>query len=68
MRRFWQGVAVAYAFIGIFAFGHAAADEPLGCPPGAAYCLESDMAARAIGKGLFAGTFWPLYFSWVWAS
>lgn len=68
MRNFRRGLGAAYAFIAIVAFGHAAADEPLRCPPREVYCLESDRAAGAVGKGLIAGAFWPLYFSWVAAS
>lgn len=65
MRNLRRSVIGAYALIAIIAFGHAAADEPLSCPAGAVLCFETDLAAGAIGKGLLAGVFWPLYFSWV---
>lgn len=68
MRNSKRALIGAYALIGVIAFGHAAADEPLHCPPKANLCLDTDMRSSAIGKGLVAGVAWPLYFSWVAAS
>lgn len=59
MNRKWTIGLIAYGLMGVFTFGHSAANTI--CPPNKPSdgCEEQ----RPLG-GFIASTLWPLYWSW----
>jgi len=55
--RIWIGVAILYAAIAVFSFGHAAAHYR--CDDTKHTCVDNGQAA-----GMGAALLWPFYWSW----
>ena len=55
-------IAILYALVGIVTFGHCAANTVITrTHDGKEHPFEIE---NRVGGGLFAGFFWPLYWSW----
>ena len=69
MKELWSPVIVFYVIIAIFTFGHAAAGtqrwQDTHCQTAEARIASNERCYSGPAvNGVFAGVFWPLYWSW----